>query len=311
MMLMFRLADYIRNEIADYMGDEKAHEEWDEVGDESENDIAGLALSFLLVQVARYTITGVLPNAAGIEEHPDRRSFPCVAWLLGLGGIFAMIMMIGVALISWEQKAMTVHGVKPQNMTGLDPWSVYLKRWLRMVPQVANLASMWCLLFSSKWLAQRLTERTAFEPNCATECSCLALATSFCGLGSLFWLDYMADSTLTGPILTMSLRMLMKATGFLIGVSWELAFDAGVESIAETTEDDGWWVPAVAKLGMAFLVALVVIPGYRTHILRQVLDLQKQHEASMLDGEGEAQETSADDRGGGESRGLMAKSRAG
>merc|ERR1719335_1446815 len=102
MIGMFRLADSMRNDYFSAPVRENdavakaAHEEWDEVGDESENDLAGLALSFLIVQVVRFSISGVLPSATGTEHPAEKHSVGDIVWLYGFSVFFAAIMTIAL-----------------------------------------------------------------------------------------------------------------------------------------------------------------------------------------------------------------------
>lgn len=70
MMTKFKVLDVIRTHVslADDGDVDEFEEAWDDETEEAENDVAGLCISFLLCQVLRFHIGGILPNQEGEEE---------------------------------------------------------------------------------------------------------------------------------------------------------------------------------------------------------------------------------------------------
>jgi hypothetical protein len=62
--------------------------------------------------------------------------------------------------------------------------------------------------------------------------------------------------------LDMTLRMIIKALGILVGFSWEQCFDEAVASIASRTES-----PHAVKAFLALSCALVIVPAYKMYTL--------------------------------------------
>merc|ERR1711972_519414 len=67
-----------------------------------------------------------------------------------------------------------------------------------------------------------------------------------------------------------ALRTMINALGVLVGFSWEHCFDFGVTSIASRTSNG-----PIAKLAMAIVTMVFIVPAWRTHILFKVMILQK------------------------------------
>jgi len=71
-------------------------EQWEEETYEVELDVAGLAVSFVLVQACRFSVTGIMPNNLGIEEehfiHPSQSSLT----MLAIGAVFAILCVVCV-----------------------------------------------------------------------------------------------------------------------------------------------------------------------------------------------------------------------
>merc|ERR1719487_479671 len=83
---------------AERNGKEYAMEKWEEEVFESENEIAGLQVSFLTLQACRFNITGVLPNNLGIElEHYIHPTICSIK--LGCLSLFFVFATIGLVLL--------------------------------------------------------------------------------------------------------------------------------------------------------------------------------------------------------------------
>jgi len=105
-MLVFKLFQGLRLVVkADAKGAGRAgrraqmmHEEVSE----AENDISCLSVSFLVVQVIRFSLTGILPNHEGIEhnEKENLHSTGDIIALYLIAGFFAFLACVGVIVKS-------------------------------------------------------------------------------------------------------------------------------------------------------------------------------------------------------------------
>jgi len=82
-----------------------------------------------------------------------------------------------------------------------------------------------------------------------------------------------ADSPVTGDLADLGIISIIGGLGILVGFAWEQSFDGGVEVIAELTP-----YPILAQLGMAILVALVVVTPWRRYILDTLIQLADHRE---------------------------------
>merc|ERR1712151_319379 len=87
---MFRLSDYIRSCTGNDAGKDERTARWDEVGEEAENEMAGLAVSYLTVQALVFCITGSLPRHS---EHKHQVGVHHV------GSDWSVLMLLFVAFV--------------------------------------------------------------------------------------------------------------------------------------------------------------------------------------------------------------------
>lgn len=225
---------------------------WNEGTEETENDVVGLAVAFVVVQWLRLAISGGLPNTEG-EEPADQlsRHAPVeMALLLGVGFGFTALEALRVK---------------------------YLRRsHSRLVPQFQNIVSMcfaWCLFFSSDWFVSHFF--FAHDPKSMIKHVVLALFVTACALALIFILDKIADLPQTSGEVDRIVRSIVMALGILIGFSWEKSFDVAVASIASTVHA----LPeAATKLLLGLSLVTLVIPAWRLHILPTVLEFQEEDE---------------------------------
>jgi TRAP-type C4-dicarboxylate transport system permease small subunit len=278
---LFRLSEYVRNHLVKG-GEQAATDAWDKEAEEAENDIAVLALSFLVVQALRYCISEDFPNAYGVEHG----TAPVTAWKIFLLSAFSLVFMALVMLILFiinrrrgqeGDGATSFSDFQHQAKAGMDAFEDYVTRWQCTSHQTASLCVVWCILYSEKWQLQGLTAQLPmkFSPNHTTMSVGLALFTSATAFTLIFCLDKIQDVS-DGKMAKLAIPGIIKALAVLIGFAWEQSFDAAVEIIAEIS-DEFHFVPAsVAKFVMALLVALVVVPQWRIHILSKTLELEEE-----------------------------------
>jgi len=218
-----------------------AEVEWNERSKETEDDVVGLAVSFLLVQTFRLYITGKLPNAEG-EEEPEGRHDDKQAGKLMLLGILLMCIEIARTFSLPSLGRITAHA---QNIT--------------------SMAFAWCVLFSLQWYIDYHAGAAAIGMLKQVYIALITTVLSFCGI----WIvQYLEDLDCTGDAADESLSRIILALAIGIGFAWEKCFDMAVTSIADATSRPAW-----SKVGLAVLLASVVIPAWRWFILPDVLEM--------------------------------------
>eukprot|EP00747_Dinoflagellata_sp_TGD_P149340 gnl/TRDRNA2_/TRDRNA2_177001_c3_seq8.p1 gnl/TRDRNA2_/TRDRNA2_177001_c3~~gnl/TRDRNA2_/TRDRNA2_177001_c3_seq8.p1 ORF type:complete len:491 (-),score=128.34 gnl/TRDRNA2_/TRDRNA2_177001_c3_seq8:108-1502(-) len=258
-------------------GKEYALEKWEDEVFESENEIAGLQVSFLTLQACRFNITGVLPNNLGIElEHYIHPTYCSIE--LGCLSLFFVFATIGLVLLlnqfKEDDKEMTL-------------FKKLLKKMVIVTVNASSMAFAWCQLYIFKWEAAKRIPSFG-SPNTLTADVLLALAISTVAFSLIFVLDKISDSGIAGNQADTVIFSIISALGILVGFSWEQSFDGGVETIAALTPS-----PILAELGLAVVVALIVIAPWQLYILQTVITLGEEREESKKGGEGEKKEEKA------------------
>jgi len=251
-----RGAKMVRQKLAkeDKPQTEEADEIWEDLTEETEDDIVGLAVSFLLVQSIRYGIGGDLPNREGEEPEALLISHDGVETLLLFG--FAMVFALFVLI---RRRVGCIR-----------------KRCGRLAPQIGNVSAMsfaWCLYVTALWIVSGTfkEELSGMEKE-----TVIALLVTCVALGMIFVLDKIADSEATDKDLDQAIRAEVYALAILIGFSWEKAFDVAVHSISEKVTV----LPQLmTKIILALILASVVIPAWRMHILPTILRLEHAEKA--------------------------------
>ena len=79
---------------------------WSEFTEEGENDVMGLSISFMMVQVIRFGISGIFPNTEGAESEADRGEHPVwqVGALCGTAIVFAFVLFVLARFIPCEEE---------------------------------------------------------------------------------------------------------------------------------------------------------------------------------------------------------------
>eukprot|EP00418_Pyrodinium_bahamense_P094336 CAMPEP_0179037912 /NCGR_PEP_ID=MMETSP0796-20121207/14367_1 /TAXON_ID=73915 /ORGANISM="Pyrodinium bahamense, Strain pbaha01" /LENGTH=535 /DNA_ID=CAMNT_0020734223 /DNA_START=9 /DNA_END=1616 /DNA_ORIENTATION=+ len=238
---------------------DEAERAWHEETEETENDVIGLAVSFVIVQMLRFAISGELPNVEGEESEEAESSHSDLATfgLLVAGVAFAILEGIRIVFIKMQFK--------------------------RFTPQLRNVVAMsfaWCLFFSSQWF---LSAHFFRDTTGMTKALVLALFVTAVALGMIIILQKAEELDETDEDIDEVLRAIVLGLGILIGFAWERCFDIAVVSITSRVH---FISPATSKLGMAVVLAAVVVPAWRMHILRTVMKLQKEDEEEEEDEEG-------------------------
>jgi len=252
-----RVTQAIRTKVAMRDGKEdECEKSWNEEAAETENDVIGLTSSFMVVQAFRLLIGGTLPNAEGEEpEGIESSHSDFQAWLLCSIGLIFVVMEV-VRIIKF-----------PCNDERLN---------LRLLPQLKNIIAMdyaWCVFFSSNWfIAAHFFTKVGGMMQEIT----VALFVTAVALALIFILDKVEDMEATGKTVDSACRAVIKAISVLIGFSWEKAFDTAV---VDFTTAVTFFPHPLTKLILALLLALLVVPAWRMHILPCVVAFEEAEEA--------------------------------
>lgn len=234
-------------------------EAWDEYAAEAENDVMGLSLSFLTVQVVRFAISGVFPDVQGVESPATAFGHP--SWQVGMLSSVGIGLVLLIVLSLFISKAL--HGKHR-----------HIHRLAEVVEVFASTGCGWCFYFAAKWGLYSLN----FTHDLALLRVALALLLSFVSLGCIFLLDKIADLDTTGDAADEAIRTIVEALGLLVGFSWEQAFDMATDNVVQGLlyECD----PAMAKLMLSVSLIAIVFPAWVWYILPTVLRLEDAHHAT-------------------------------
>eukprot|EP00927_Polykrikos_kofoidii_P014460 TRINITY_DN16324_c0_g1_i1.p1 TRINITY_DN16324_c0_g1~~TRINITY_DN16324_c0_g1_i1.p1 ORF type:complete len:1302 (-),score=288.51 TRINITY_DN16324_c0_g1_i1:321-3725(-) len=248
LFVVFRLFDHQRHKVAnndDNYVDEYERLWFAEVA-ETEDDIFGLAVSFLTVQAIRFALNGVLPNEAGEDEEGTVHSVFSVLLLLGVG---IGLVMIHVLKLEVSESKFNEH-VKER-----------LGHWIR---DVSCMCFAWCLYYST-W--ETFSGYVFMPGREAVAAVATALFVTAVSMLCVYRLDKIADHNSKSEELHDGLRAAIFAFPILIGFSWERSFDLAVEEVAKLSMILS--VP-FTKLLLALLLAVMVIPVWKMYILKTV-----------------------------------------
>lgn len=266
-----RVTDTIRERVA--LGDDGIKDEletkWDDETEETEDDVIGLAVSFIAAQSVRFMVGGRLPNPEGEESEATRagHSFYQIGLLIGIGICCMVFDILRERLFS--QKVEYKEGEKG----GAENSENEVLRRLRA--QMRNVVAMcfaWSIYFSADWLIAGhfyVTEQLMMQQ------VVLALFVTTFTFGMIFLLDKIADSDQTDEDTDQKIRACVQGLGILIGFSWEKSFDFAVIEVATNIHV---MPQAQTKLILAIVLSAVVVPAWRIHILPTIVKLEEEFE---------------------------------
>lgn len=275
--ILFWMYDKVRDVVM--LGDDGKKDEmeemWDEETEETEDDVMGLAVSFMTVQVARFAIINVLPNEEGEVEGE-------MAYTLGQAG----------AVVGFGVFIFALHVIRTQVIKG----DIFTKRVTEQFKVICGMVFAWCFFFGIQMFVEHIVDAEGLSDAAkgveTIKAVAVAVLITFCCYVMIFVLDKLADADFTDDAIDKSIRELIKALGILIGFAWEKSFDAAVVSVAEEASHS--LAPSVTKLIMSVVICITVIPAWRWYILPQLQELgcfeEEEEEEEGEDKEGEEKE---------------------
>ncbi|CAE6971749.1 scn4aa [Symbiodinium natans] len=265
--LLFKLTEKAREFVifADDGEKDVLEEHWDEATEETEDDVMGLTMSYLVVQTLRFWTTGYMPNAEG--SLPQGKS---------TSNLQAAILMIVGILIAVASYMRTVY---------FPDWHGRNAMWLRLI---CDFSFSWTIMFGiDAFLTNSGLGGAVFGVVGDVITACIVTVWAF---AVIYFLDKEVDLTMHAETelaaspskkdqakarLQKRKRAAMRGTilalGVLIGFAWEKSFDTAVDDTAE--KESKFMPPSFVKMVLAMLLATVVLPAWRWYILPEVVRL--------------------------------------
>lgn len=127
----------------------------------------------------------------------------------------------------------------------------------------------WGTLWATRWLAIAIP---AFDMPSIMGRVCVALILSAISCAAVFCLDFVDDmhrGSEDSKAGAKAIQIMVSALAILIGFSWEHTFDGGVHAVAHATP-----YPETVKFFMGIIIAGVMMPMWRRHILTKEVALE-------------------------------------
>eukprot|EP00746_Dinoflagellata_sp_MGD_P013689 gnl/MRDRNA2_/MRDRNA2_129691_c0_seq1.p1 gnl/MRDRNA2_/MRDRNA2_129691_c0~~gnl/MRDRNA2_/MRDRNA2_129691_c0_seq1.p1 ORF type:complete len:516 (+),score=119.85 gnl/MRDRNA2_/MRDRNA2_129691_c0_seq1:124-1671(+) len=246
--------EYISTKFGDGEKDEFEHA-WDEETEEAENDVMGLALSFLITQTIRYTISGVLPNEEGEEEGAAAFSHTTIQIVLLFATGLLAVGSMAYYIFKEPEEREDHHKTEAEEIQ---------ERFIETIIVTMSMVFAWCCFFTGRWYLGTFNVLADDPMLLALALALLISAISFVGIRIL---DICADAEWSGPKVDEAIFKVIGAIGILVGFSWEQAFDTAVGSLASRSSN-----PAIMKLGLALFCVVIIVPAWRWWLLPMVIE---------------------------------------
>jgi len=229
----------------------------------------------LTTQVARYQFSGVLANTLGVEEPEEPKSMSVIQMLygFGLGSAALTIFWVYVKSMGGKNEGEKKEGEK-EGEGEAEGEEGFGARLIEIMMNTSSMMFAWGMLFATRWLGFRTEALEDMGIAIHTMGGRVSLALFISVLCFLFIfcldkIDDMSKSETGGDGGGELIKTIINAIGILVGLSWEHAFDGGVEAIASLTSN-----PVYAELVLAAFVALLIVPAWRKYILKKAMQLE-------------------------------------
>lgn len=256
LFILFGVARQVRLLILGrFPGKETVGEQWREIVADKENDICGLACSFLAFLAFRFAIVGDLPSIEGTvvalpEEIPAL--FPKV--------IFAMMcwVLAGVACIWFHHSSGFV-----------DP-----EDELNLKTRLSNIAQNFCTM-SVSWAALLAMNYFVRYQQWFESCEAIpakiliAFLISYVAFFVMWVIDKIDDRLKERNVISSWSGNIILALGLAIGFAWEQSFDAAVDDVSLSLQQYFHFASRATVFGKMFgalILTLVVLPAFRLYI---------------------------------------------
>merc|ERR1712187_636339 len=151
---------------------------------------------------------------------------------------------------------------------GEEPEESICNRLATLALNSVTMMAAWCILWATRWIAVKFPNMYGL-PSMTGSVILAVEATILVGC-VIFILDKIDDTIGDPKASSVAIKTMINALGVLVGFSWEHCFDFGVTSIASRTAN-----APLAKLAMAIITMVFIVPAWRRHVLFKVMILQK------------------------------------
>jgi len=302
---IFKGVNYVRDLVINADGGADEMEKlWQEQSLDAENDVIGLACSFVLLQSTRFALFGSLPDLDGTMEVALDGKLPNLGFMMYETWIFLALLVafttIAIVLFFLGHRFAVAEGLSDEDDEEDDHASMRdasIHRFLVMSQTVFFMCSSWCILFAGQAFsrAEAADQATTIVGKIA-----LALVVSLFLFSIIFVLDKVADSDFITKETDVVLVKVIVSKGLAIGFAWEQCFDAAVDVVGGETPQ-----AFTTKLLVAGFIVVLVVPAYRLYVLPKVDAAQAIKDAA--DDERFAEEKVAEESGLNMARSLQNK----
>lgn len=257
----------------------EAHEQWEEMCQDTENDALSLVASFLFCQTFRLCIIGNLPNEEGNEDRLPSVDGP---HFIATGNFLmdhtyldaGMLFISGIALfmlvVLFNYKF--AEGMKERTCTTFDA----RRRFDRIVDTAVDIAAFsiaWVSFYGTQWILDTMNKHSCHGLSDVRTCGTggmsgsisLALAVTVASYSAILVVRHLARD-IRQDVLKDIVLSALKAPGLLIGFGWEKSFDQAVEAVSLETP-----YPKCVKVVLAVFVSTMVIRIWKIHIVPVII----------------------------------------
>mmetsp|Transcript_141550 Transcript_141550/g.452520 ORF Transcript_141550/g.452520 Transcript_141550/m.452520 type:complete len:513 (+) Transcript_141550:2502-4040(+) len=264
-----------------------------EIISEAENDILALAISFNLIQVARFAIEGQLPDIEGRQEPAIPVTlirvflmFGCSLAFVGLSIGMAGVRSKLVESLEKEREAAhakstpgaahhgAVHGEAKEGEEAEEDETM-AERLTDIIMNAFAMCSAWCTLFGARAVWMLSGMNNTIEVTSIDGRILLAIMLSIGSFVVVYYLDKVDDAMRESPgavntSAEKAISSIVGAISVLVGFTWENSFDGAVAAVASLNSAH----PQCTKFVLGIVVFGSLAIPWRRFILKRALQLE-------------------------------------
>jgi len=242
LLCLTRATKILREKVS--LGDDGVEDEWESLWDEqtaeAEQDVLGLTMSFLTINIARQLICGSLPDPDGDEpwtmlvSHPARQMYE----LLGVGLVAALM-------------AFLLRVYQPHHLAG-HQHSLYL-----LTMGTFNAMASWAFFFGFTWYI------ASWHLEDPVVLKVIVAASLFFGTFLVMWIfDKLADADWTPEAVDNGIIAFIESLAVMVGFAWEQAFFQSTKDLAEMSPR-----PTETRTFLALMCVVILVPAWRWYVI--------------------------------------------
>jgi len=250
---------------------------WEEACRVSEDDIAALSASFLVVQVLRFQFSGNPPSKHFPFERLDMQLSQSIAPVLQMYG--CGIAFAAAAVLS----SLLARKSSPSSS---------LRCRLCTIQKTMAMTFAWCMLWATHWEALRLDflKHWDIQPGSVAWQLALSVVSSCLAFALLFTLDGIEDAAGHEESARSLTRSMTMALSLLMGISWECTLEESIRNLASLGQPQQATAsslfnnslsrhigprPLAMQLAASLALVAMIVPAWRMHILRNAYHYSK------------------------------------